>query len=77
MRYKVQYRAIGGHTWSKWASNSYGGAPFQPDVGRRYTFPDFIQAHKWAEYAQSERIRLGRQASTPIEWQVVEAHEVM
>lgn len=73
MRYKVQYRLIGSVGWSNWQTTSYPEAPYQPDTYRRYTFPDYLQAHQWAEFAQAQRVQEGRQRSTPIEWQVVVA----
>lgn len=86
MSYKVEYQYIGmsdspitRDRWVAWQASisSYPNAPFQPDPNRNYTFPTFLEAHLWADHAQSERIRLGRQTSTPIQWRVVEERSML
>lgn len=82
MRYKVEYMYTGTSApdtpgvWYQWHGGSYQHPQFNPDRTRHHTFPSFLEANVWAEYAQAERVRLGRQQSTPIAFRVVEAENV-
>lgn len=79
MRYKVEYAYLNPvapdrpGVWYQWHGGRYQHPQFNPDRARGHTFPSFLEANVWAEHAQAERVRLGRQQATPIEFRVVVA----